>query len=78
MVPPTEMVRPQGGGKRRADDREVLAGIVFVTTSGCTSRQLPPVTMPIRGDGRESGTSPHAPLAKAPNRRTASAIITGS
>ncbi|WP_435841734.1 hypothetical protein [Streptomyces griseofuscus] len=35
MVPPTEMVRQQGGGKKRvADDREVLAGIVFVATSG--------------------------------------------
>ncbi|WP_455754219.1 transposase [Streptomyces griseofuscus] len=79
MVPPTEMVRQQGGGKKRvADDREVLAGIVFVATSGCTSRQLPPVPMPIRGDGRESGTSPLAPLAKAPNRRSASAVITGS
>jgi transposase len=35
--------RPQGIGRRRADDREVLAAIVFVATTGCTWRQLPPV-----------------------------------
>lgn len=42
-VPPTEVVRPQGCGKRRAGDRECLAAIIFVATSGCTWRQLPPV-----------------------------------
>ncbi|MGW8799943.1 IS5 family transposase [Streptomyces sp. NPDC055775] len=32
------------GGRRRAGDREVLAAVVFVATSGCTWRQqLPPV-----------------------------------
>ncbi|WP_434099484.1 IS5 family transposase [Streptomyces sviceus] len=35
-------VRPQGGGRRRHGDREVLAAIVFVATSGCTWNQLPP------------------------------------
>lgn len=36
-------VRPQGGGRRRQHgDREVLAAIVFVATSGCTWNQLPP------------------------------------
>ncbi|WP_443074395.1 IS5 family transposase [Streptomyces sp. NBC_01462] len=35
--------RPQGGGRRRADDRGVLAAILFVASSGCTWRQLPPV-----------------------------------
>ncbi|MDG4536841.1 IS5 family transposase [Streptomyces sp. AV19] len=34
-------VRPQGGGRRRHGDREVLAAIVFVATSGCTWQQLP-------------------------------------
>ncbi|MEU7429141.1 IS5 family transposase [Streptomyces sp. NPDC040750] len=43
VVPPTVVQRPQGGGRRRAGDREVLAAIVFVATSGCTWRQLPPV-----------------------------------
>ena len=33
--------RPQGGGRRRHGDREVLAAIVFVATSGCTWQQLP-------------------------------------
>jgi len=32
-----------GWGRRRCDDRAVLAAIVFVATSGCTWRQLPPV-----------------------------------
>lgn len=36
-------LRPQGGGRRRCDDRAVLAAIVFVATTGCTWRQLPPV-----------------------------------
>ncbi|WP_176710255.1 IS5 family transposase [Streptomyces sp. Wb2n-11] len=41
VVPPSPS-RPQGGGRRRYGDREVLAAIVFVATSGCTWRQLPP------------------------------------
>lgn len=40
VVPPMEGKRPQGGGRRRADDREALAAIVFLTTSGCTWRPL--------------------------------------
>ncbi|WP_374195473.1 transposase [Streptomyces sp. ISL-87] len=43
VVPPTEVMRPQGGGRRRAGDREPLASLVFVATSGCTWRQSPPV-----------------------------------
>ncbi|MBJ6612411.1 IS5 family transposase [Streptomyces sp. I4(2020)] len=46
VVPPTEVIRPQGGGRRRAGDREALAAIVFVATSGRTWRQLPPVFGP--------------------------------
>nr|WP_246342736.1 IS5 family transposase [Actinomadura verrucosospora] len=42
-VTPPAPVRPQGGGRRRADDRNVLAAIVFVATTGCTWRQLPPI-----------------------------------
>ncbi len=42
VVPPAP-VRRQGGGRRRYGDREVLAAIIFVATSGCTWRQLPPV-----------------------------------
>ncbi|MFC9948960.1 IS5 family transposase [Streptomyces pratensis] len=40
VVPETPS-RPQGGGRRRHGDREVLAAIVFVATSGCTWQQLP-------------------------------------
>ncbi|GAB2766995.1 hypothetical protein GCM10027072_77550 [Streptomyces bullii] len=32
---------PTRGGRRRHGDREVLAAIVFVATSGCTWQQLP-------------------------------------
>ncbi|WP_093618499.1 IS5 family transposase [Streptomyces indicus] len=42
-VAPEPPVRVQGGGRRRCDDRAVLAAIVFVATSGCAWRQLPPV-----------------------------------
>ncbi|WSL51234.1 IS5 family transposase [Streptomyces sp. NBC_01267] len=45
-VVPSAPVRPQGGGRRRYGDREVLAAIVFVATTGCTWRQLPPVFGP--------------------------------
>lgn len=41
-VVPCHPKRRQGGGRRRYGDREVLAAIVFVTTSGCSWRQLPP------------------------------------
>jgi transposase len=40
-VVPEAPVRPQGGGRRRHGDREVLAAIVFVATSGCRWQQLP-------------------------------------
>ncbi|NEB41120.1 transposase [Streptomyces sp. SID14515] len=46
VVPPAEVKRPQGGGRRRAGDRECLAAIIFVATSGCTWRQLPPTFGP--------------------------------
>ncbi|MEU8625492.1 transposase [Streptomyces sp. NPDC048669] len=40
-VVPEAPSRPQGGGRRRHGDREVLAAIVFVATSGCTWKQVP-------------------------------------
>lgn len=46
VVPLREVIRPQGGGRRRAGDRECLAAIVFVATSGGAWRQLPPVFGP--------------------------------
>ncbi|WP_204117035.1 MULTISPECIES: IS5 family transposase [Streptomyces] len=39
-VVPEAPSRPQGGGRRRYGDCEVLAAIVFVETSGCTWQQL--------------------------------------
>lgn len=42
-------VRPQGGGTAPVDDRAVFTAIVFVLTSGCSWRLLPPsfgVTVP--------------------------------
>jgi transposase len=41
--------RPQGGGRRRHGDREVLAAIVFVATSGCTRQQLPTASSGLSG-----------------------------
>lgn len=34
MAPSTEVIRPQGGGRRWAGDRETLAAIIFVATPG--------------------------------------------
>lgn len=46
-TPHAKPLRPQGG-RRRYGDREVLAAILFVATTGCTWRQLPPVFGPSR------------------------------
>lgn len=46
VVPTTEVIRPQAAGRRRASDREALAAIIFVATSGSTWRQHPPVFGP--------------------------------
>ena len=46
---PERAVRAQGGGPQRVDDRAVFTAIVFVLTSGCAWRHLPPsfgVTVP--------------------------------
>jgi transposase len=45
-VAPAAPVRPQGGGRQRYGDREVLAAIVFVAASGCAWRDLPPAFGP--------------------------------
>ncbi|MFE9245116.1 IS5 family transposase [Nocardiopsis sp. NPDC006938] len=45
-VVPEASTRPQGGGRRRHGDREVLAAIIFVATTGCAWAQLPPVFGP--------------------------------
>src|SRR5699024_7460371 len=42
-VVPEAPTRPQGGGRRRHGDREVLAATIFVANTGCTWAQLPPV-----------------------------------
>ncbi|MDI5964457.1 transposase [Streptomyces sp. SL13] len=46
VVPQTVVTRPQGGGRRRTGDREVLAAIVYVSVTGCTWRELPTVFGP--------------------------------
>ncbi|MEU9047654.1 MULTISPECIES: IS5 family transposase [unclassified Kitasatospora] len=43
-VVPEPAVRPQGGRRRRAGDRQVPAAIVFVTSTGGSRRRLPPVS----------------------------------
>lgn len=42
-IVPEKPVRSQGGGRQRYGDREMLAAIVFVATTGCPWRRLPPV-----------------------------------
>jgi transposase len=39
-VPPP---RPQGGGKRRVDNRAVLAALLYMVQAGCSWRKLPAV-----------------------------------
>lgn len=46
VTPPTEVMRAQRGGGPVAT--HVLAAIIFVATSGCTWRQLPPALRPSR------------------------------
>ncbi|MGV9693912.1 IS5 family transposase [Streptomyces sp. NPDC003444] len=48
-VVPEAPLRPQGGGRRRHGDREVLAAIVFVATSGCAWQQLPTASFGLSG-----------------------------
>ena len=46
---PRFAARPQGGGSAPVDDRAIFTAIVFVLTSGCAWRHLPPsfeVTVP--------------------------------
>ena len=38
---PVAAKRPQGGGRRRADDRAVLAAIAYLVQAGCSWRKLP-------------------------------------
>ncbi|WP_419249248.1 IS5 family transposase [Streptomyces luteogriseus] len=49
QVVPETPTRPQGGGRRRHGDREVLAPIVFVATSGCAWQQLPSASFGLSG-----------------------------
>ncbi len=53
-VVPEPPTRPQGGGRRRHGDREVLAAIIFVATTGCTWARLPPVFGPSGSTARWS------------------------
>jgi hypothetical protein len=41
LIPPAK-TRAQGGGMSRVDDRALFTAIVFVLTSGCAWRHLPP------------------------------------
>ena len=38
---PVPAKRPQGGGRRRVDDRAVLAAIVYLVQAGCSWWKLP-------------------------------------
>lgn len=62
-VVPEAPSRPQGGGRRRHGDREVLAAIVFVATSGCTWQQLPSASF------GPSGATAHRRFSEWPKAR---------
>jgi len=40
LIPPGRP-RPQGGGRRRVDDRRVLAAVLYLTQAGCSWWKLP-------------------------------------
>jgi transposase len=57
---PVPAPRPQGGGKRRADDRAVLAAIVYLVQAGCSWRKLPASLLGV-SRRRCTGGSPSGP-----------------
>jgi hypothetical protein len=85
---PAAPVRPQGGGRRRYGDREVLAAILFVATTACTWRPRPwpgrrpiaPVCMvnlapcPEQGDTMTMGVSVEDGAADARVQRDEGAV----
>lgn len=44
---PVPARRPQGGGKRRADDRACLAAIAYMVQAGCSWRKLSTTAEPV-------------------------------
>jgi transposase len=75
---PVPAPRPQGGGKGRADDRAVLAAIVYLVQAGCSWRKLPRHT--VRGQPPDGAPPVHrvdpgwavataAPAVPAPAQR---------
>jgi transposase len=54
LLPP-HPERHQGGGRRRTDDRAMLAAIVYVLESGCSWRKLPG-SFPCTGVPRTAGS----------------------
>jgi transposase len=58
---PAHLERHQGGGRRRSDDRAMLAAIVYLLEAGCSWRTLPgslPCTGVPRIAGSPSGSWP--------------------
>ncbi len=62
VVPPSVVRRPQGGGRRRAGDREVLAAIVFVASTSARLRGLLADGLPaVRAMEPSAGLGPAVP-----------------
>ncbi|MFI6093769.1 IS5 family transposase [Streptomyces sp. NPDC051218] len=81
VVPPTEVLRPQGGGPRRAGDREPLAVILFVATSDRTLAAAP--TSSVRAgrrstDGSLNGAGPASGQGSTASSLTNSALAASS
>ena len=47
LIPPAP-TRPQGGGRRRVDDRQVLAAVLYLTQAGCSWWKLPESMLGVR------------------------------
>lgn len=66
-------ILPQGGGLRRHGDREVLAAIVIVATSGCTSDGTATLAGPCEGTADPGRSHPPA-HASCPDRHVPRAV----
>ncbi|WP_406178970.1 transposase [Streptomyces canus] len=64
---PSFAARPQGGGTAPRDQRAVFTAVVYVLTSGCAGRHLPPTFGAASGGAGRTGVrgaGDRAPVAR--------------